>query len=340
MKRQAYTLVETLVVIGIIAVLMGLLLGAVQRAREAANRAQCLNNLKQIALAAHGYHGSNRRFPPGAATGPGYASSLVYLLPYVEQGNLYQRFDLTQNVYSTTANSLARTQQVPLFLCPSDPSTGAVSDVNPPKGQPPDRNGQTNYHGNMGISAVWQEQSGGRLLKEPRYNGIFALNSRTSLLMITDGASNTALYAEVKRGAAPNSSSTTDVAVVAPSDWDMTSNPMTNPNNLAPPTASCDAAVTTYNDTGLEYCWGVLNNALYTHSVPPNYTGRDCTRNPVVAPIMVNQGHLAARSYHPGGVNVAFADGSVRFISDSIPLDTWKALGTRSGGEVLDAGDF
>src|SRR5262249_20770039 len=106
------------------------------------------------------------------------------------------------------------------------------------------------------------------------------------------------------------------------------------PKNLSPPPA-CDAPTATLNYTGLEYYSGALVTAFYTHTSPPNYRGRDCIRG-----LALDQGHVAARSYHPGGVNVAFADGSVRFVGDAIGLETWKKIGTRSGGEVLGGGEF
>ena len=110
---------------------------------------------------------------------------------------------------------------------------------------------------------------------------------------------------------------------------------MTNPNALRP-MAACNSPTTSiYSHTGLQYQSGFFITALYTHTVPPNYKGRDCLRFPVF-----DQGHLASRSYHPGGVNVALVDGSVRFIRESIDLDVWKALGTRGGGEVISASSY
>jgi prepilin-type N-terminal cleavage/methylation domain-containing protein/prepilin-type processing-associated H-X9-DG protein len=329
MKRQAFTLVELLVVIAIIAVLIGLLLPAVQKIREAANRTHCLNNLKQIALAAHTYHDACNRFPPGATPTPAQASALALLLPYLEQGNLYQRFDFSKDVYTHPANGAARAQQVPTFLCPSDPSRGYYQNPLPPG----EISGKSNYAANLGAHGWWKEQNGTQV-KDATLNGVFAFNSGTRLTDIKDGSSNTLLFAEVKRGASP-AHDNLDVTVVMPPAWDNKPlNPATNPNNLSPP-AVCNSPTVTLNYTGLEYYRGFLTTAFYTHTVPPNSRDRDCIRWPTF-----DQGHLAARSYHPGGVNVSFADGSVRFISDRIQLSTWKKLGTRSGGEVLDAGDF
>jgi prepilin-type N-terminal cleavage/methylation domain-containing protein/prepilin-type processing-associated H-X9-DG protein len=332
MKRQAFTLIELLVVIAIIAVLIGMLVPAVQKVREAANRAQCGNNLKQIALAVHNYHGACKRFPPGATPTPPQASALALLLPYLEQGNLYQRFDFSRDVYTDPANGAARAQQVPTFLCPSDPSQGYYQNPLPPG----EISGKSNYAANLGAHGWWKDQNGAQV-KDPKLSGVFAFNSMTRLTDIKDGSSNTLLFAEVKRGACP-AHDNLDVTVLMPPAWDNNpANAATNPNNLSPPPA-CNSPTTTpapLNYTGLEYYRGFLVTAFYTHTVPPNSRDRDCIRFPAF-----DQGHLAARSYHPGGVNVSFADGAVRFISDSIALSTWKKLGTRSGGEVFDAGDF
>jgi prepilin-type N-terminal cleavage/methylation domain-containing protein/prepilin-type processing-associated H-X9-DG protein len=329
MRRPGFTLIELLVVIAIIAVLIGLLVAAVQKVREAANRSQCLNNLKQIALAAHNYHSACNRFPPGATLPPSQVSALALLLPYLEQGNLYQQFDFSRDVYADGVNGAARSQQVPIFLCPSDPSRGYYQDPFPPGYI----SGKSNYAANLGAHGWWKDQNGTQV-KDPTLSGVFAFNSGTRLTDIKDGSSNTLLFAEVKRGARP-AHDNLDVTGLMPPAWDNKPyNPATNPNNLSPPPA-CNSPTTTLNETGLEYYRGFLITAFYTHTVPPNSRDRDCVRW-----LTFDQGHLAARSYHPGGVNVSFADGSVRFISDSIPLSTWKKLGTRSGGEVLDAGDF
>jgi prepilin-type N-terminal cleavage/methylation domain-containing protein/prepilin-type processing-associated H-X9-DG protein len=340
MKRRAFTLIELLVVIAIIAILLGLLLAAVQKVREAAARAQCLNNLKQIALGAHNYNTQFGRFPPGSTIGPANLAVLACLLPYLEQAALYQQFNQTQAVYSAPANAMARAQQVPIFLCPSDPSIGGLADPFPVAGQPALIEGKANYYGNMGINAVWDERPPIGPPKDSAVNGVFALNSRTTVIMITDGTSNTALFSEIKRGAAPGNDAL-DVTLVVPAAWD--NNPFnanTNPNNFDPP-AACNNPSSTYNFTGLEYARGFPVTALYTHSVQPNDNRRDCMRNPGLPPPSTPwEMHLAARSYHSGGVNVAFADGSVRFVRDTITKETWRALGTRSGGEVISGGDF
>jgi prepilin-type N-terminal cleavage/methylation domain-containing protein len=329
MRRPAFTLVELLVVIAILAVLIALLLPAVQKVRAAAARMQCANNLKQIALAAHTYHDACNCFPPGATPTPSQASALALLLPYLEQGNLYQQFNFSRDVFSDPVNGPARSQQVPTYLCPSDPSQGFYQDPFPPGYV----SGKANYAANLGANGWWKDLSGSQV-KDPTLSGVFAWNSRTRVTDITDGSSNTLLFAEVKRGASPGHDNL-DVTVLPPPAWDnRPANPATNPNNVSPPPA-CNTPITTLNYRGLQYYRGFLITAFYSHTLPPNSQNRDCVRG-----LPYDQGHLAARSYHPGGVNASCADGSVHFISDSIQLSTWKNLGTRSGGEVLDGGEF
>src|SRR5262245_57564406 len=149
-KRSAFTLIELLVVIAIIAVLIGLLLPAVQKVREAASRAKCQNNLKQMVLAAHNYESTTGSFPPGAGQLPNdfptnnqRPSPQALILQYVEQSNKYNQFNFSQDVHLAAVNLLARQQDVPIYLCPSDSSDGYwASDV----GQP--SYGRTNYFAN------------------------------------------------------------------------------------------------------------------------------------------------------------------------------------------------
>lgn len=328
MTRKAFTLVELLVVISIIAVLFGLLLPAVQAAREAASRMRCQNNLKQIGIASHHHVQSFGRFPPGVSAAPASASILAQLLPAVEQSVLYNQFNLSENVSTHPSSHAARTQEVSIFVCPSDPSVGRIIDTNPPAGTPGGNCGRSNYLGNLGAHGWWLDAAGSAA-RPDNLKGTFGRDNPVGLESIGDGTSNTALFAEVKRGAAPGRDNL-DVTRVPPAQWNKPGTDAgTNPNNLAPP-AACDTPLLTANSTGLQYYRGSPPTDLYTHTVPPNYPRRDCMV------LTEDQFHLAARSYHPGGVNVGLADGSVRFISDQIHPAVWRALGTRNGGELVE----
>jgi prepilin-type N-terminal cleavage/methylation domain-containing protein/prepilin-type processing-associated H-X9-DG protein len=330
-NRPAFTLIELLVVIALIAVLIGLLLPAVQSARAAARRLQCVNNLKQIALAAHNFHDTNRSFPPGVSPPPSQASTLVFVLPYMEGGNVYNAFNLTSDVTNTDPNATSRCLTVNSFMCPSDPSAGFWTDPSPVwNGSNPDM-GRSNYFGNLGASG-WVYDDLNTLTKPPGQRGIFAYKSTTSIDDIQDGTSNTALFGEIKRGARPGADAL-NVTQVLPNFWGPASAP-SNPSNLSPPTACNKPSPNPFNYTGLQYQRGFFITALYTHTVPPNYSGRDCIR------LGFDQGHLASRSYHPGGVNLSMSDGSVRFVRETIQLGVWRALGTRKGGEIISADSY
>jgi prepilin-type N-terminal cleavage/methylation domain-containing protein/prepilin-type processing-associated H-X9-DG protein len=325
--RRGFTLVELLVVIAIIAILIGLLLPAVQKVREAAARAKCQNHLKQIALAAHSYHDANGILPPPSTQFPALASLHLLLLPYVEQQAAFDSFKMTVSVVLDPANYRGRIVQVPVYICPADPSVGAYVDSGGavPPGVTPVPVGRSNYYGNAGTHGWWFETDRG-LTKPLDRAGVFGVNGQIKLLDILDGTSNTAMFAEIRRGALPGSDRF-DVTIVPLAQWGIGQEP-TNPNNITR-SAACDKTSSTSKETGLRYYRGFPTAVLYTHTVPPNSKDRDCIDQ------LGSQFHLAARSAHPGGVNVALADGSVRFIRDSIAFSAWQALGTRAGGEVV-----
>ena len=332
MRRRGFTLIELLIVITIIAVLIGLLLPAVQAAREAARRIQCTNNLKQLALAGHNFHQAYESFPPGISAYPSTASTVVFLAPYLEQNTRYNAFNLSLDVTGVPANVTARVHDLNGLLCPSDPSAGTYPELFQLPGLTSQVMGRSNYFGNLGING-WQFDQNGQGSKNSGQCGIFAAASSTTMAQLQDGASNTAFFAEIKRGAMPGHDHL-DATVLLPNFWG-TALPPVNPSNLNP-VAACNTPMSmTYNLTGLQYQRGFLLSALYTHSVPPNNKGRDC-----IVFITFDQAHIAARSYHPGGVNVAMVDGSVRFIRDQVQLPVWRAIGTRAGGEVLDATSY
>jgi prepilin-type N-terminal cleavage/methylation domain-containing protein len=191
MRRTAFTLIELLVVIAIIAVLIGLLLPAVQKVREAASSSQCKNNLKQLGLALHGYHDANRSFPPGVVADTsdlrsGRHSGLVYLLPYLEQNNLSNRYDFTATWRSPGNLALAQTR-VPEFLCPS--ASGQVPEDGGVSGAP------TDYAFCKGAMAYLSADATIR-----PGSGLFDVNSARRIADVRDGTSQTFAMGEAVSG--------------------------------------------------------------------------------------------------------------------------------------------
>jgi prepilin-type N-terminal cleavage/methylation domain-containing protein/prepilin-type processing-associated H-X9-DG protein len=346
MKRKAFTLIELLVVIAIIGILIALLLPAVQKVREAANRMKCTNGLKQMGLAVFNYESAFGTLPPGAGPLPtiqadpandSRASLQALILPYIEQSNKYNQFNFGYEVNSKPENLAARAQDVAIFLCPSDPSTAAFTETGAPAAH-----GRSNYFGNAGANAY-----SGNL--DATTAGLFNFESNQKvkdkngalisvrLAEITDGTSNTAMFAEVKRGNYAGTGTRVDL-------WDAVYFTFSGAQADLVPPSSCNTTIHALRYTGLQYYRNLMTTSVYTHTITPNSpTGGDCIDlggRPGDGGALFLAAHIAARSYHPGGVNVGFADGSVHFIHDSIDLKTWRALGTRAGGETFDASQY
>jgi prepilin-type N-terminal cleavage/methylation domain-containing protein/prepilin-type processing-associated H-X9-DG protein len=329
-QRRGFTLIELLVVIAILAILIGLLLPAVQKVRQAAARASCQNNLKQIALATLNYEGNTGFLPPGR--GPKTMSVQGIILPYLEQDNVARQFNANFDVNDPN-NYLFADVQIPTYLCPADTSTNTIGG---PSGT---TRGKSNYYGNAGNTA---DQFSTDLSAVGLFNVNSSSNPQPSVTMtsITDGASNTSMFAEIKRSTATplNTHNLSDpswyhkdlVYLINPAVWNDTVVNAAVCNNWD---SNDNWDVISYR--GEEFYRGLPPLSLYTHTVPPNYTGWDCGNG-----YLYTAAHMAARSYHTGGVNCAFADGSVHFIRDSITPSVWRALGTRSGGEPLDGSQF
>jgi prepilin-type N-terminal cleavage/methylation domain-containing protein/prepilin-type processing-associated H-X9-DG protein len=299
--RTAFTLIELLVVIAIIAILIGLLLPAVQKVREAAARMKCSNSLKQFALAMHNYHDANAKLPVGAGALNRDGTWLPAVLPYTEQealGKLY-RWDL---VSYNQVSSGCTGKQITIGTCPSD--TPALAG-----GQTYAGSSYHNYSANYGNTTVGSH-SNGTMRTETTFNGNtfagapFRFVLTQKITDISDGTSNTLMLAEVLQGHRQD--------VRGFTWWPDGSSFITS---LRPNDTNPDVVSHTYCDSN-----------------PPNPPG-NCTG------ISTSDGYyiraFAARSRHTGGVNVAQCDGSCRFVSNSIDPLTWQYLGTSQGGEVL-----
>jgi prepilin-type N-terminal cleavage/methylation domain-containing protein/prepilin-type processing-associated H-X9-DG protein len=312
-RKRAFTLIELLVVIAIIAILIGLLLPAVQKVREAAARMQCSNNLKQLAIAMHSYHDANNKLPPGRDNFE--FSTHAYILPYIEQDNVYRLINFKVD-YDDPANATAMATKIKTFICPTDPNQSFPANWAP-----------NNYRVNQGSSILWGNNPGTSHPGISAPNGPFHQNSTVTLPGITDGTSNTAMVSEHPTG------SFNTGAVSAHNTFRLGQSTGLYPATPDEAVTMCEGLTPSqqlqYNGqpwVGAPWIQGYHSTTVYFHVGPPN--SRSC---------MYPSGRIgtAARSLHTGGVNLAMCDGSVRFVNNSIPLSVWRAMGSRNGGEVV-----
>ncbi|HET6572095.1 MAG TPA: DUF1559 domain-containing protein [Fimbriiglobus sp.] len=326
--RSAFTLIELLVVIAIIAILIGLLLPAVQKVREAAARLKCQNNFHQLGLAMHNYESAMGVFPPGyeQKVSPLYPSvpsfrwrwsAIAHLTPYLEQTAIYNACDLDNPLYQADGsvtnrkgNQLAVQQLVPILLCPSDPRTGTKPDPN---------FGPTNYTVCVGSgrNGAYRSVVSGKVPPD----GMFYNGSKVRMMEIADGTSNTAMMSESLIG--PN----TNKMTTAPTDQATRELLYAWIGGGGAMPGSCSSPIEYRTDRNTRWADGDAYETLYDHGYTPNSANIDC--------ISTSANWKGARSKHSGGVNLLRADGSVRFVSNSVDATTWGSLGSRAGGEVL-----
>ncbi len=312
-SRKGFTLIELLVVIAIIAILIGLLLPAVQKVREAAARTQCTNNLKQLGLATHNFHDVNGALPSSDAATTGI-SAHAYLLPHIEQDNIFKLINFTLN-YNNTANAAAAAMNVKTFLCPSDP----VNEV--PVGWA-GNNYRTNSGNNILNSQPGTTSGSTNFGMEPPNGPFVPLINTRKFASITDGLSNTAGWSEHLKGDFNQGRSTfTDTfrpgTYPANSDESVTMCNAIDPNNLSFQGVS---------DVGAPWIRGYHSTTKYYHAHLPN------TRSCMWPPQRIA---TTAKSAHSNGVMVGMMDGSIRFVPNSINIVAWRAMGSREGGETI-----
>ncbi|QDV68608.1 putative major pilin subunit [Rosistilla carotiformis] len=324
-SKRGFTLVELLVVIAIIGILVGLLLPAVQAAREAARRMQCSNNLKQTALSMHNYHDTYKTFPQGAIVrfGSGSLSSDFYVnafsstLPFIEQGslqNLYNFDEPWESQLPAVASTVVSTYYCPSNAGPETVTDTAVGAVLASFGATVgDTFGVTTYRLSKGAHGEWSNNPSGY----GSAKGMFDLGLKTSFRDIIDGTSNTLCIGEGSSGArhdlCAGVNCTTPTETVSSIGWII-------------PQPIADAA-------------GLTRNSIFAGTVEP--LNKNPTTSTNLAEATFNSAATGGgdtvgnfSSYHPGGGNFALADGSVRFIGETIDMVIYRAVSTVAGGEV------
>ncbi|MHC2066653.1 DUF1559 family PulG-like putative transporter [Bremerella sp. T1] len=328
---RGFTLVELLVVIAIIGVLIALLLPAVQMAREAARRMSCTNNQKQLGLALHNYHDTYLTFPRynQAALASDASSSYacgphVKLLPYIEQSAVYEQIKTaTLNFYRnvTSSESVVQNNRISGFVCPSD---SVFPDSN--------REGNCNYPLSAGSNLAWD-------VAESRQNGAFSFRNEVKFADITDGTTNTILVGEHLTGDGDDTLYRINSDVVRGLSW--SANESTSQGPITQATldtagVACDNNKSNHSSfAALRWTRGTLEYAIFNTLAPPNWKYPSCMTSTSTGNHGSSKGIYVARSRHPGGVNFTLADGSVRFITETVDSQTYHAMGSRNGGEVV-----
>lgn len=322
--RSAFTLVELLVVIAIIGILVALVLPAIQVAREASRRTACTNNLKQFALAAQNHLSTKRHFPPGRSRQ--YSWSVhVALLPYIEETTTEERINYKKGP-GNAANRTAREVKVAVFLCPSD----SADRMGP--GVPQNHNGW----GKNSYKACAGSDTGQFVSKREQNNGIFVTDKPARFSDVADGLSKTALFSEALLGDGD------DFRVEVPGDWLRIPETNNTADQVRTACLALDPATMIgmskqISRSGRNWTYGNYIPTRYNHVILPNE--RSCGRfngsGSMDATVNNRGGATTASSRHTGGVNLALADGSVRFVGETVELAVWRAAGSRAGAEAV-----
>jgi len=333
MRRRGFTLIELLVVIAIIAVLIALLLPAVQSAREAARRSQCVNNLKQLGLGMANYQSSNSCVPPAHGIyGWDDWSALVMMLPFLEQGAVFNATNFSHGFCNpaTVQNTTVFSVQFATFLCPSDIDriTNGV--------------GHNNYSmcgGSEAYTTKYVDNFVGIGLDLSQQGGLS--RGKLDFKDILDGTSNTAAFTERVKGLKQQNTDGLDTlkptsSVSNTNTWYPNASPYVDPASCLtlPPSATNLASYNMANGSVMGAYWHIglgRVGGIYTAIMTPN-TWSCVTNNQDM-----NGELFTASSRHPGGVNVLFCDGSVKFVKNSVATATWMATGTIANGEIISA---
>jgi prepilin-type N-terminal cleavage/methylation domain-containing protein/prepilin-type processing-associated H-X9-DG protein len=379
-RRRAFTLIELLVVIAIIAILVSLLLPAVQQAREAARRTQCKNNLKQIGLGLHNYLSTHSKFPPGRllpdlmvggvvstsytsynattnnpAAWAGNRSVHIFILPFMEQDNIYKLINMSGpnsqqmttggGVTPINPNFAAYNNAAALYLCPSDANTGRVISENnyvynfggsTPYAGAANTTQQTNWTATITINGQTVTCGG---------TGAFTAGKALADRDFSDGLSNTAMFSERTKGSGrtPSTSPPTPADIITSPNR---VNTMLTPDSMYNSCLNAPKVPSNFNFTsfgrwltGSDFSNGwpfaAYSGTMYNHVATPNWIGQDCGNWSAISDTPGEHAIISARSMHTGGANVMMADGSVRFASDNVDTNLWRAIGSRGEGETI-----
>jgi prepilin-type N-terminal cleavage/methylation domain-containing protein/prepilin-type processing-associated H-X9-DG protein len=330
--RRGFTLIELLVVIAIIAVLIALLLPAVQMAREAARRSQCLNNLKQIGLALSNYHTAHDRFPlattiaysdPGVQTNWGTWSCQALLLPYLDNQPLHSASNFSWNCWydvGYSVNSTVFNTRVATFLCPSDGKSGPLNT--------------NNYMGSMGTATNPWTLTG---------SGLFSNQTCSSFSNLRDGSSSTIAFSESLVSDAAHSVAYRDGVASGVGSAGLGDSAAVNVPGVMADLQTCTQlfqskqAIPGSEDKGYRWAAGSPGVTLFNTVVPPSstqYQWAGCRLDCAGCGMEFGQ-YENASSNHSGGVNVLFCDGSVTFIKSTVAINVWWALGTTMSSDIV-----